>query len=263
MGIIYTPKGKAREYSPYAANLYSGCNHGCLYCYAPAISRKTREEHKNILQRSNIIRDFEADCKRMANLQSQVLLCFMSDPYNSEEKTKKITRWCLEIALKNKIPISVLTKSELVTRDIDLFKKFGNNITIGMTITMDNNSDSILWEPEAALPGLRLDTLKTLHESGINTWASFEPVIDIEQSLRMMKSTLPYVDLYKIGKLNNYKSLDRGMDWNKFLIQSSNILRSENKNFYIKHDLRKFANGFKLYGNEVNQDEFTLNWVEP
>ena len=45
MSVIYTPKGKAREYSPYACNIYIGCNHGCKYCYAPSIRFTTREKY--------------------------------------------------------------------------------------------------------------------------------------------------------------------------------------------------------------------------
>ena len=127
MSIIYTPKGKAREYSPYAVNLYNGCNHGCKYCYAPGISRKQRKDFLNVTQRRNVIRDFEKDCSKMNGLQSQVMLCFMTDPYNEQEETQKITRECLKIALRNKIPLSILTKSKLVLRDIDIFKKFGRN----------------------------------------------------------------------------------------------------------------------------------------
>ena len=261
MGIIYTPKGKAREYSQYAANLYSGCNHGCLYCYAPGIRRKKREDYLEVVQRRNIIRDFEKDCNAMKGLQSQVLFCFMTDPYNEQEKTKKITNLCLRIALRNKIPISILTKSSLVLRDIELFKKFGDNINVGMTLTMDNEKDSREWEPNAATPEERLDTLKTLKDNGIKTWASFEPVLDIKQSLNMIRKSIQFVGLYKIGKLNNYKGIDKGMDWTGFMADAVGIVRENKKNLYVKHDLRKFANGFKLYGNETNPDEFSLSWI--
>lgn len=260
MGIIYTPKGKAREYSPYACNIYTGCNHGCKYCYAPAIGRKTKDQFKVITQRRNFLRDFENDCKKMYNLQSQVLFCFITDPYNKLEEQEKITRESLQIALKYKIPVSILTKSKLVLRDMDIIKQFGNNIAIGMTLTFDNEKDSIEWEPKAAIPEERIDVLKTLHNEGIKTWASFEPVIIPEQSLSIMESVIDYVDLFKVGKLNNFRGLDKKIDWNDFLIKSCELLRINDKDFYIKHDLRKFANGYKLYGNEVNMDEFILSW---
>jgi len=258
MSVIYTPKGKAREYSPLACNLYSGCNHGCKYCYAPAILRKKRDEYLAVSERRNIISSFRKDAAN--NKGTQVLFCFTTDPYNSREPELEITRKCLKIALYSKVPVVVLTKSATVLRDLDLFVSFGANIRVGMTLTMDNTKDSMLWEPGASIPTERINALNDLHKAGVNTWASFEPVIDIEQSLRIMDRSLDCVDVYRVGKLNNYKGLDKDMDWNYFLKMSVEMLRDNNKDFYIKEDLRKFAKGFKLYGNEMNYDEFNLSW---
>jgi DNA repair photolyase len=260
MAVIYTPTGKAREYSPYACNLYSGCNHGCKYCYCPAIRRKTRDNYLIPEVRRNIVRDFENDCKKIYNLQSQVLFCFMTDPYNKLEKTERLTRQCLEIALIYHVPIAILTKSITVIDDIKLIKRFGENIIIGMTITFDNEKDSREWEPGAATPEERIKTLQIFHDAGVKTWASFEPVIKPSQSLNMMGKLSEIVDLFKIGKINNYQGLDKTINWNKFLIESCELLRSKNKDFYIKHDLRQFAKGYKLYGNEINMDEFVMSW---
>jgi DNA repair photolyase len=260
MSVIYTPKGKAREYSPYACNIYMGCNHGCKYCYGPGISRKTKEQFLIIELRRNFLHNFELDCKKIYNLQSQVLYCFMTDPNNSLENEMELTRESLKIALRYKIPISILTKSNLVLRDIDIIKQFKSNISIGMTLTCDNEKDSKEWEPEAATPGQRIEVLKKFHDAGVKTWASFEPVILPEQSLSMMVKAINYVDLFKVGKINNYEGLDKKIDWNDFLIKSVEYLRSKNKDFYIKHDLRQFTKGYKLYGNELNMDEFINKW---
>lgn len=257
MSIIYKPTGKAREYSPLAANLYLGCNHGCKYCYAPNIRFTKRENYLNPEPRRNLLRDFELDCKKYYNSEDQILFCFMSDPYNSLESELRLTRECLKIALKYKIPIAILTKSKTVLNDIDIIKKFGENIKVGFTLTFDNTKDSLEWEPEASLPGERLSCLKILKENNIKTWASFEPVIIPEQSINMIISSIKYVDEYKIGKLNNYKGLDKKINWNDFLSQCIFLLR-EKKPFYIKHDLRIAADKTKLYGNECLMDEFNL-----
>jgi len=257
MSIIYKPKGKAREYSPLAANLYLGCDHGCKYCYAPGIRFKKREDYLIPIPRRNLLRDFELDCKKNYNSEDQVLFCFMSDPYNSVESELRLTRECLKIALKYKIPIAILTKSKTVLNDLDIIKKFGKNIKVGFTLTFDNQKDSWEWEPEATLPLDRLSTLKTLKENNIKTWASFEPVIKPSQSIRMIELGLPYIDEFKIGKLNNYQGLDKKIDWNDFLEKVVNILRGK-KPFYVKHDLRLAANEIMLYGNECLMDEFNL-----
>jgi DNA repair photolyase len=263
MSVIYTPKGKAREYSPYACNIYLGCNHGCKYCYAPSIRFTTRENYLKPIPRRNILKEFEDDCKKLKNFDSQVQFCFMTDPYNKIEKELSLTRKCLEISLKYKIPISILTKSKLVIRDIDLFKEFKKNIKIGFTLTFDNEKDSLEWEPEAALPYERIECLKELKFNNIRTWASFEPVVILDQSLNMIKKSLNYVDIYKIGKLNNYKGIDKTVDWKIFLRNTVNLLRENEKPFYIKKDLRESALEIKLFGNEVLQDEFNLGkWID-
>jgi DNA repair photolyase len=259
MSVIYVPKGKAREYSPYACNIYLGCNHGCKYCYAPSINYKKREDYLNPVPRRNILKEFEDDCRAFKNFDSQVLFCFMSDPYNSKEKELELTRQCLKIALNYKIPVSILTKSNLVLRDMDLFLKFESNIKIGCSLTFDNKKDSEEWEPGASDPEERIEILKLCKENNIKTWASFEPVIIPEQSLNMMGKSIEFVDLYKIGKINNYNGIDKTIDWKEFLSKTVNIMRSNEKPFYIKKDLREAAPSVKLYGNEVLQDEFNLS----
>lgn len=259
MSIIYMPKGKAREYSPLAANLYDGCNHGCKYCYAPMIRFKKRDDYLKVIPRRNILQELEKDCKKYSYSKQQVLLTFMSDPYNSVNNELRITRKALELFLRYKIPVSILTKSKDVLQDIDLFIKFGDHINIGMTLTFSKNKDSLLYEPEASMPAERLETLKVLKENNIITWASFEPVIDPEQSIEMIKNSLNYVNLYKIGKINNYKGLDKKINWNVFLQEVVEILRKNNKPFYVKYDLRQSANIIKLYGNECLMDEFLVN----
>ncbi len=260
MSIIYVPKGKAREYSPYAANLYMGCNHGCLYCYAPGIRFQKREEYLNPEPRRNLLRDFENDCKKYSNtnLNKQILFSFMSDPYNKKENKLRLTRKCLEIALKYNMKIAILTKSYSALDDLDIIKKFKDRIKIGFTLTFEKLEDSLSWEPEASTPDKRIEALKILKQSNIKTWASFEPVIDPEQSINLILKTIDYVDAYKIGKLNNYKGLDKKIDWTEFLFKVTNILRTNNKPFYVKYDLRHAAPSIKLYGNEVLMDEHCL-----
>ncbi len=216
----------------------------------------TRQEYLKVVPRRNIIPDFEKEAKKYYNTNKAVLLCFMTDPYNELEKELRLTRNVLKIALKNKIPVKILTKSMNVLDDIDIIKKFEKHIYVGFTLTFAKVSDSKKkWEPEASLPEERIETLKILKKNNVHTWASFEPVIDIEQSLEMIEKSIPYVNHYKIGKLNNYMGLDKNIDWNDFLADVLVILRGK-KPIYIKHDLRVAANKIPLYGNEILADEF-------
>ncbi len=259
MSIIYEPKGKAREYSPLAANFYTGCDHGCKYCYAPGIRRMTREDYEKVTPRRNVLSEFKKDCIKLRNCNRQVLFNFMGDPYCKKNDESKITRNALLLAFENRIPIAILTKGgKRALQDLDIINKFGEHIKIGATLTFDNPEKSAEWEKGAALPNERLEALKTFKDNSVKTWASFEPVINPVESLKIMEKSLMFVDEYKIGKINNYGGIDKTIDWTAFLEKVVKMLRDNNKPFYVKYDLRQAAPIVKLYGNEVLEDEFCV-----
>lgn len=208
------------------------------------------------IPKKNCLQEFTKDCKKLAGSEEPVHLCFMTDPYNKLESELRLTRECLKIALKYNIKISILTKSKTVLNDLDVIKEFKENIKVGFTLTFCDEQISAEWEPGASLPSERLEALKILKENNIKTWASLEPVIIPDESLDIIYSSLDYVDVYKIGKINNYKKIDKTINWNYFLSRVVNILRGCEKSFYVKHDLRVAANAVKLYGNEILMDEF-------
>lgn len=259
MSIIYEPKGKAREYSPLALNLYMGCTHNCKYCYAPSCIQKKREEYFcSPIPRPNLLKNLERELKKQIP-KEQVLLSFVGDVYCNTTDNNQLTRDVLEMLNFYKVPVAILTKSILKsTKDINIFKKFGDHIQIGTTLTFDNDKDSLEWESGAETPQERISGLKILHENGIKTFASFEPVIIPEQSINLIKKTLDCVDIYKIGKINNYQGIDKKINWTEFLKNTVEILRKAGKQFYIKKDLRISAPSVRLYGNEVLEDEHNV-----
>lgn len=256
MSCIYVPSGKAREYSPLALNVYLHCTHKCKYCYAPKCMHQTPEEYfRKPFPRKDIVQTLKRDLERNVP-KEQVLLSFIGDVYCETWDENKTTREILETLLEYKVPVAILTKGgKRCLRDLDLFQKFGEHIQVGATLTFDNDEDSLIWEQGAATPGERLETLRILHEAGVRTFASFEPVIIREQSLHLMEISLPFIDVYKVGKLNNYRGLDKGIDWTDFLSKTLDILRPAGKAIYIKHDLRQAAPSIRLYGNECLPDE--------
>lgn len=255
MKVIYTPAGKAREYSPKALNIYMSCSHHCEYCYAPNCIHTDRESYyRNPEPRKDIARMLEMDIRENGAPKEQVLLSFIGDVYCETADHNKATRDCLEILAKHQVPTAILTKGgDRCLRDLDLFKKF-RAIQIGTTLTFDNDQDSLKWESGAATPDERIRMLLQLHNEGIRTFASFEPVIDPEQSLNLMAATLSIVDVYKVGKLNNYKGLDKKIDWTDFLRRALEILRPSGKEIYIKYDLRENAKEIRLTPEEMDPD---------
>lgn len=261
MSVIYEPKGKAREYSPLALNLYLQCTHGCNYCYAPSAMQKSREQYFNKPEpRKDVIENLKRELARSRPTE-QVLLSFIGDVYCETSDDNKTTRQSLELLLDARVPVAILTKGGArCIKDIDLFKKFNEHIQVGATLTFKDANKSFEWEPGAASPDERINTLKTLHEAGIRTFASFEPVIDPDESLKLIIETISYncVDVYKIGKINHNKEIEQSVDWTRFLNKSLELLRSAGKAIYIKHDLRIAAPSVRLYGNEVLPDEHNV-----
>lgn len=258
--LIYEPSGKAREYSPLALNIYLGCTHECLYCYAPRVRHQKPEDYYAPPNpRNDIAKKLDAELSKRPPVRNQVLLSFIGDAYCEAIDQNEATRNCLEVLLHHHVPVAILTKGgSRCLKDIDIFKKFGEHIQIGTTLTFDNDADSLYWEKGAALPDERLEMLKVLHENGVKTFASFEPVIDIKQSLALMKKGLDCINVFKVGKLNSYKGLDKTMNWEFFLKKTVDLLRAHNKKFYIKYDLREAAKSVHLSEDEINPDLYNV-----
>ena len=131
----------------------------------------------------------------------------------------------------------ILTKGgKRAERDFDLLTKTDK---FGVTLTCLDNNESLKWESGAALPIERIESLKNAHKLGVLTWVSLEPVINPDTSLKIIRQTHEFVDLYKVGKMN-YHPIAKTIDWNKFGNDAINLLNSLEKEYYIKDDLKKF-----------------------
>lgn len=245
MSIIYEPRGKAYEYSPLAANLYKGCTHGCIYCYAPsALFMKKEEFHAEALPRKMVKEQLVKDVKKFKGSEDNVLLCFTSDPYQPIELEHRITRFTIKLLNANNIPVTILTKAGVLPRrDFDLLCQHPKN-AFSVTLTTDLIDEFKLWEPNAGTPADRMQTLQLAHLIGIKTWVSFEPVINPGAVLRMIKITHPYTDLYKVGKLN-YHIHAKTICWRKFASDVVLALTRLGKPYYLKKDLVEAADRCK------------------
>lgn len=264
MAQVYEPKGAAREYSPLALNYIHGCDMLCSYCYVPKIMKRWDPEYihseVSIKDEKKLLNELRLSFKKHANSPHQVFISFLTDPYSHFNKEIQLTRKVLEMLLEYRIPVSILTKGGLnVLEDLDIIKNFGHNIQIGASLTFTNEYDSLKWERAAAIPSDRFEALRILHQEGIRTWASMEPVIDPMQSLDIMERTIDYVDGYKIGKLNHFRKFEEKIDWTSFLAHTISLMRSNNKTFYIKKDLQPFKMpAIVLTEQETNMDFMSL-----
>ena len=240
--IIYEPSGKAREYSELAANFYTGCSHACKYCYCPSIMRKSLEEwSSNPHARTNILRQFENDCKKATpeTKEKELLFSFMSDCYQSDEAAF-LTRQSLLIAEKYEFKrVNILTKAGFrAVKDFDIFQR--NKLwKFGSTIIMRNEDLREEWEPGAPSIQSRYEAVKIAKEKGIFNWVSIEPVVNSTEALNVINDLHAYVDFWKVGKLNHMKEIENTIDWKKFYYDVKHAL--SNKPHLIKKDLQAFA----------------------
>lgn len=185
----------------YCINPYIGCQHSCRYCYARFMKKFTghKENWGEFL-------DIKINAPML--LQKQIIkipigkisLSTVTDPYQPIEKKYNLTRQCLEILKLYNFPISILTKSTLVIRDIDLFNSF-NDLEVGLTITTDNEYISKLFEPFASSISNRINALKELKNKKIKTYAFISPILPMNPQ-NLIEKISPYTSYVLIDKLN-------------------------------------------------------------
>jgi DNA repair photolyase len=251
--VIYRPRESAREYAPLACNVYNGCSHRCVYCLGPSVLHKTAEQFFQPSTRENFLLRLVRDCARLqrAGVHGRVLLSFTSDPYQPLDVKEKVTRSAISLLKGHGLAVQALTKGGTrALRDIGLFDR---RDAFATTLTFLDDGDSRKWEPNAALPGDRIEAIKAFHERGIPTWVSLEPVIDPAQSLEIIGQTHPSVDLFQVGKLN-YHPLAQEINWELFATYAVMLLKElgyrrigadgallpGDRGFYIKQDLAAY-----------------------
>jgi DNA repair photolyase len=136
MSIVYEPSGMAKEYSPYACNLYIGCSHCCRYCYAPhALQRSAGSYFGRPSPRKDVLKYLEKDLQER-KYSKQILLSFIGDVYCDNTDQSRTTRDALILLNRYHTPVALLSKGgEKMLRDIDVFEEFGERIMVGTTLT--------------------------------------------------------------------------------------------------------------------------------
>ena len=161
----------------YAVNPYLGCSHACAYCYARFMRKMshTGEDWGDFVDvKVNAVDVLKLEAARKP--RGRVILSSVTDAYQPLERKYQLTRRCLEVLLEHGFSVDILTKSDLVLRDIDLFKKF-DDIEVGLTITGFDDGVRMAFEPGASSIKTRLDTLKLLNNEGIPTYAFLGPML--------------------------------------------------------------------------------------
>lgn len=165
--------------SRYCINPYIGCSHGCVYCYSRFMRRFTGHANEKWgtfvdvkINASGVLKkQLLSTCNREGALLGSV-----TDGYQPLERKYKITRSILQVLLEHQFPISILTKSDLVLRDLDLLKKF-DCCDVGITITSLDDEVRRHFEPYSSSVQQRLNALRKLHDSGVSTYVFVGPIL--------------------------------------------------------------------------------------
>jgi DNA repair photolyase len=165
-------------------NPYRGCEHGCVYCFA-------RPNHEYLGFSAGL--DFETKILVKQNAPSllrrellspkwepQVIaISGVTDAYQPIERRLQLTRRCLEVLAEFQNPVVIITKNELVTRDIDLLEKFArfDGVLVFVSVTSLDGDLARELEPRASQPAHRLAAIQALSAKGIPTGALVAPLI--------------------------------------------------------------------------------------
>lgn len=232
MKPIYEPKGRAKEYGNLALNIYTGCNHGCIYCYAPLVLKRDRKDFHSVVEpRKDIVEAVKRQIDKEQITGKMIHLCFSCDPYPADIDTTP-TREIIRIIKSSGNHVQILTKGgRRAKRDFDLLN---NEDWFGVTIT-EYSEKAKLIEPMADSTADRLVAVEMAHFHGVKTWVSFEPVYNPDLVFSWIEH-MTCVDLYKIGKLNYSPS---NINWGDFGRECERLCQLHNRDYYIKEDLRK------------------------
>lgn len=244
MKTIYQPKGKAGEYAKYACNLFVGCSNNCDYCYckkgvlAHAMGQDKPQLKKCFKDEPDAYVTFLKECGKMQDelRKHGLFFTFTSDPCLPD--TFKLFAPCICAAMSGDIPCTILTKcTKWIDTDLGniVLRDCPDMLNVGFTLT--GRSD---MEKGADTNAERIKAMKRIHELGIKTWASVEPIIDLDLSWDMIMQTKDFCDYYKIGLMSGERNytpkevLEFTKDLCNILPEDRFMLKDSFKSYIVK-----------------------------
>ncbi len=165
-------------------NPYRGCHHGCAYCYARPTHQYLDEGSGTDFERHVYVKDglldaLRRELGRRRNPSEPVVLSGGTDPYQPLEASTRLTRACLQLLLRYRVPVTVVTKSRLVVRDTDLLQALHHEAGCRVILSIPSLDPHFArcLEPGASRPRARLAALEHLASAGVPTGVSLAPVV--------------------------------------------------------------------------------------
>src|ERR1700690_3788420 len=165
-------------------NPYRGCEFGCRYCYARYTHefmemRDGAEFEQKIYVKQHTVDLLRRELRRVGPGEA-IALGTATDPYQPAERRYEVTRGILEEFARHRgFELRIVTKSNLIVRDVDLLRGVSQNnaLSIHITVTTLNVELARILEPRAPRPDLRMDAVRELSEAGLNIGVSSSPVL--------------------------------------------------------------------------------------
>ncbi len=170
----------------YSFSPYTGCEHGCVYCYASSYVYRFFE----CRPKQDVVKRLWMEVRRI-DKDVVISIANSSDPYPPMERKLKITRSCLSLLFSQGCRVLLITKSNLVTRDLDLLRD--SKVCVSFTVTTLDEKLAKRLESNAPPPKKRLDAAQTLVENGIPVAIRLDPIIpflndgEIEELVKSFK----------------------------------------------------------------------------
>ncbi|KAF1070717.1 MAG: hypothetical protein GAK45_00715 [Pseudomonas citronellolis] len=167
-----------------SVNPYRGCEHGCIYCFArpshaywdlsPGIDFETR-----LIAKTNLAERLEAELSKPGYVPAPIALGINTDAYQPIERERGLTRQALEILLRFRHPVHIITKGSLILRDLDLLAELASHNLVSVAFSLTTLDDELkrIMEPRTAAPAARLRAMRTLHAAGVPVSAVCAPMI--------------------------------------------------------------------------------------
>lgn len=188
-------KNKSTEWfgNDYNMNLYKGCCHGCIYCDSRSECYRI-DDFDRVRAKENCIEILREELRRKVRT-GVIGTGSMSDPYNPFEKTMRLTEKALMLIDAYNFGVTVITKSDLITRDIDLYKQISAHspVLCKMTVTTADDKLCRLIEPNVSASSERFAALEKMSSAGLKTGITLMPVLpfleDSEENITQIVRT--------------------------------------------------------------------------
>lgn len=221
-------------------NPYRGCEHGCVYCFARpthsymGLSAGLDFESK-LFAKPNAAKLLRKELAKPGYEVKSMAMGTNTDPYQHIEKQWRVTREILEVLEETNHPVGIVTKSSLITRDIDILSRMAEKglARVAISVTSLDRRLSRAMEPRAATPSLRLDTIRQLSDAGIPTSVMVAPVI-------------PALTDHEMERILDAAKANGAMDAGYILLRLPNEVSGLFKEWLLRHYPDKYTHVLSL-----------------